>query len=1095
MERRLVAPLRKNPRTTLERIEKAITKNLFKDTNLYGRLYLKTKPVTELYHWSPEERKQSWLKIPKPWTWDCPWTPVEIGHSFGPTWSTHWFKVDHGCPTVVVEIPEEWKGEEVHLCWDSGSEALLFSSEGFPLQGLSSQHRDRRHYVMSKNHDPSAGYRREYYIEMACNGDFGAGAFQIGPPDEEKTYQLRTVELRVFDNVAFGLMMDLEVMHDVGRFCSPDDPFTTTAVYTGNHILNLLAAGKQFSRGALAGFCRDAVAFGKEFFAQESSGSGHTAIGIGNCHIDSAWLWPVRETIRKCARSWSTSIRLMEEFPHYVFACSQAQQLEWVQDYYPSLFEEIRKFAAEGRFVPVGGAWVEMDGNIPSGEAFIRHFLLGQRFFLKEFGFKCQEFWLPDTFGYSAQIPQILKHVGLEYFLTQKMSWNLVNKFPHNHFVWEGLDGSTVLAHFPPSNTYVDEVKVENLVTLMKELKDKGRTRQSVMLYGYGDGGGGPTRTMLERAQRLRHLPGLPRVQLGVPKVFWEGLKEEEANLCRWVGELYLELHNGTYTTQLRKEAELKRLNRRCERSLQDVEFLLTLLIAKKMIDDDTLARLKSELVGGWKKVLLNQFHDILPGSSIEMVNVEARQTFQEVLNLTGNLQRHALQILGKRGPSGVGDTSASTLFVNPLSWQVEKVCRIGGYLPEVKGDIQKIPASEEAFVFVSLDPLSVQSVNKFLSPSAPVTIGKVGGYFSLENSNLRAKIDQYGRLISLCVKKASPEDEDNGDGDADSEWREAVPRGQYANQLCLFQDIPLFWDAWDVMDYHLETRTPLNGGFGAEMGTPKEVEGMSGPLVVAVEWSMKVGDKSQLLQRISLSADSPYLEMDTTVHWFESHKMLKVEFPMNVLCREATYDIQFGHLRRPTHANTSWDAAKFEVCGHKWGEMGEHGFGVGVLNDGKYGWNATGNILSLSLLRSPKSPDANADMGTHNFRYAIFPHHGTFQEAGIIQRSYEFNMDWTSSQISGSLSHTLGEVSHPGVILETAKPAEDGNKSYVLRLYEAFGARVQNVRVKLVGDVKSVALCSGLEEKKRELILLPNNSIQLSFTPFQIHSLFVTVD
>lgn len=448
------------------------------------------------------------------------------------------------------------------------------------------------------------------YVEVACNGLLGAGkGTMIAAPDPEKMFQVSRAELALFHRDVHKLLVDLELLLGIAKGLGEDNQRSFQALYTANQIVNVYdpAQPETFLM---------AQDLASRFFGQRGGESQHTIHAMGHCHIDTAWLWPFKETVRKCARSWVTAVQLMERNPEFIFACSQAQQLEWVKNHYPGLYARLQEFACRGQFVPVGGTWVEMDGNLPSGEAMVRQFLQGQNFFLQEFGKMCSEFWLPDTFGYSAQLPQIMHSCGIRRFLTQKLSWNLVNSFPHHTFFWEGLDGSRVLAHFPPGDSYGMEGSVEEVLKTVAKNRDKGRTNHSAFLFGFGDGGGGPTQTMVDRLKRIYNTDGLPRVQLSSPERLFSALESDSGQLCTWVGELFLELHNGTYTTH----SQIKKGNRECERILHDVELLSSLALVRSTQFLYPAAQLQDL----WRLLLLNQFHDVVTGSCIQLVAEEA---------------------------------------------------------------------------------------------------------------------------------------------------------------------------------------------------------------------------------------------------------------------------------------------------------------------------------------------------------------------------------------------------------------------------------------------------------------------------------------
>ncbi|NWZ58081.1 MA2C1 mannosidase, partial [Haliaeetus albicilla] len=819
-------------------------------------------------------------------------------------WETCWFKVE-------LSIPQAWAGREVHFVWESDGEGMVWR-DGQPVQGLTKEG-EKTSYILTSSLKESEPHSLTLYVELACNGLFGAGkGSMIAPPDPDRRFTLSKAELVIFNRDVYELLVDLEILLDMAQLLGEENQRSFQALYTANQMVNMCDVTDPSTFPA----ARDLAA---AIFSQRNGESQHTIHAVGHCHIDSAWLWPYEETIRKCARSWVTVVRLMEHNPELTFACSQlrlisvlwqAQQFEWVRTWYPGLYAQIQEFVAKEQFIPVGGTWVEMDGNLPSGESMVRQFLQGQLFFQEQFGRICSEFWLPDTFGYSAQLPQLMLGCGIRRFLTQKLSWNLVNTFPHHTFFWEGIDGSQVLTHFPPGDSYGMHGRVEEMLKTVKNNKDKGRVNHSALLFGFGDGGGGPTQKMLDRMKRMSDTDGLPRVQISTPDRLFSVLEKESSQLCTWVGELFLELHNGTYTTQ----AQIKKGNRECERILHDVEVLSTLAVAR----GGAFQYPASQLQRLWRLLLLNQFHDVLPGSCIQLVVEDALQYYTEIRSVGARLQEEAVQSLCRELLQPKAGSTESTLVLNTLPWErTEVISRTG-------------PAGTETLALVTVPSMGYAIVREPLLPPQPVAVRKQeDGSIAMENGVIAVCLDMMGRLTSLRV--------------GDSE-RESVPDGCYANQFALFDDVPLYWDAWDVMDYHLETRKPVT-----MLLKPLEIT-LAGGLRGSASFSLQIGKSSTLTQEIILDATCPYLRFLTQVEWKEAHKFLKVEFPVQVRSTNATYEIQFGHLQRPTHWNTSWDWARFEVWAHKWLDLSEHGFGVALLNDCKYGASAHGNILSLSL-------------------------------------------------------------------------------------------------------------------------------------------------
>ena len=667
----------------------------------------------------------------------------------------------------------------------------------------------------------------------------------------------------------------------------------------------------------------------------------HVITAVGHAHIDTAWKWPLREARRKCARSWSTQLELMDAHPDYVFACSQPAQYEWIKESYPDLYARIREKVANGQWEPVGAMWVEADCNLPSGEALVRQLLRGKRFFMQEFGVETRILWLPDVFGYPGNLPQLIKESGCDYFLTQKLSWNDTNKPEHHTFWWEGIDGTRVFAHFPPADTYNGDFSAEQLEFSVRNYRDSGRSDRSLYLFGFGDGGGGPTEEMVAAA----HAYGVP---MGDATEFFDRASAEARDLAVVEGELYFERHRGTYTSQSR----IKRLNRRAQQALKEAEMWSVAAGDYPRAELDAL----------WKTLLLNQFHDILPGSSIDWVYEEAERDLEGVANRAEAIARRAVEKIG---------------------WTV-------------------------------------------VERSAAGTDGL------LENEYLRVELGDEGVVTSIWDKEADRE----------------VLSGA-GNVLELHDDNPRRWDAWDLDIEHRDSFVTVGRTFG----------------------------ESRVTQRISLEPGSRVLRFETDVDWHERHKILKVAFPITVAAREATYEVQFGHVTRPTHFEDSRARAMFEVCAQRWADLGDGQYGVALLNDCKHGYDIHDSVMRLSLLRAPTHPDPHADQGPHRFTYALMPHVGDFREAGVIQAAEDLN------QVLRIVPRgKLVEVDTPQVIVEAIKKAEDSD-AVIVRLYEAWG-RPCRVRVETTIPHTRVVLCDLLERERAE------TALDLEFRPFQVTTL-----
>ena len=653
---------------------------------------------------------------------------------------------------------------------------------------------------------------------------------------------------------------------------------------------------------------------------------------IGHCHIDTCWLWPWAETKRKIARSWSNQCDLMDRYPEHRFTCSQAQQYKWLEQLYPILYDRVKAKVKKGTFQPIGGSWVEHDTNMPSGESLVRQFLYGQRFFESHFGERCTTFWLPDTFGYSSQLPQLCRLAGMSRFFTQKLSWNNINNFPHTTFNWVSLDGSQVLCHMTPAETYTAEAHFGDVKRSVSQHKSLDQDNTSLLVFGKGDGGGGPTFQHIEKLRRCRGISDkiglLPRVKMGdsVDDFFarLEKKAAEGTKFVTWYGELYFELHRGTYTTQ----ANNKWNNRKSEIMLHDVEYLATMATIK----DSSYRYPKKDIDDMWENVLLCQFHDCLPGSSIEMCYDDSDALYAEVFKTGQRVLKGALATLGfSMDYEGKGDLTA----INTLPWPRAEIMKLpeGGRLKDSGYALVKGGQGIARVQVLSDSSESTASVKKIKD-----------GVFLLTNKHFKVTVDG-GCITSLIDLQAD---------------REVVAKGGKASQLVIFDDKPLYWQAWDVEVYHLESREVL------PPGTTEIAE--HGPHKVSVVTETKISANSWVKTTISLSASigsqPAYVEMESEVEWRENMKFLKVEFPVDITNTEASYETQYGIIRRPTHYNTSWDMAKFEVCCHKWADLSEFGYGVSILNDSKYGFATCGNMMRLSLLRAPKAPDAHADMG-----------------------------------------------------------------------------------------------------------------------------------
>ena len=827
--------------------------------------------------------------------------------------------------------------------------------------------------------------------------------------------------------------------------------------------------------------------------AAAGSALDNEIIAAGHAHIDVAWLWTLAQTRRKAGRTFHTVLRQLEQFPDFHFTQSQPQLYEYVKADYPELFAAIKARILEGRWEIIGGMWVEADCNISGGESLARQFLLGRNYFTKEFGVSTESpvLWLPDVFGYAWNLPQLMKLAGLEYFFTIKIGWNQTNKLPFDSFWWQGLDGTKVLTHFSttpdipwggqPLNlmnfaTYNASLAPFAVLGSWAKLQHKHTQKTMLMSYGYGDGGGGPTTEMNENARIMRDFPALPKVKQGKVIDFFERLERQSGDsLPTWNAELYLELHRGTYTTQGRN----KRANRKSEFLLHDAELLAT----QASILEPSYTYPFDQFTDAWKVVCLNQFHDIIPGSSIGAVYTESLAQYAQLERDVTSIRDAALEVIAQHA-------GGDWLVVNPMGLaRSDLVFWAGGVVPAaglMRSDDEASVLTQSTADGVLLD------LHTCLEPHAvtPLTLGQ--GYNSdalldselsvsaahLENSVLRVELNAAGDITRIFDKRVD---------------REVLPVGAIANQWLAFEDRPVAWDAWDI-DIFYDDKVFLADA--ASSITVLE----TGPLRVMLEVKRRILN-SDFVQRISLSRHSPQLDFDTQIDWCERHILLKTAFPADVLSPVATHEIQWGNVQRPTHRNTSWDWARFETCAQKWVDLSEGDYGVALLNDCKYGHDVQGDTIRLSLLRSPTAPDPEADQGQHHFKYSLLMH-ASVTPLEIAGPAYALNNPSLIVRSSGTAPRQIravvqndsmqkdsvqkdSDVDH--VIIETVKRAEDGN-GVIVRMYECNRSRGL-VRLNAGFPLESAHITNLLEETL-EQIEVDGRSITVFVKPFQIVTL-----
>ncbi len=995
------------------------------------------------------------------------WKPIRPGETWGGRNVWNWFRAS-------ARIPDAWAGRRVglffalgHPSWIAQPEALAYI-DGEYRQGI-----DGFHHEILLAEQAVAGQCYDVALRVWCTmfdevttaiyeQIFGAGDLVM--IDLPTRHLYHSVEL------ALGALNYIE--HNRYEFHLILNALDAAYQELDTRVLRSPEFYQSVSRAQQA---MDRVLFQIEGLPQRIIATGHA-------HIDVLWRWRTINTREKTLHTFGTVLRLMEQYPDFHFTQSQPQLYQYVQHDNPALYEQIKARIREGRWEALGGMWVEADCNIPSGESLVRQLLRGRTYFRKEFGVDDPLLWLPDTFGYSWALPQLIQRSGMRYFFTSKISWNQYNRLPYDSFWWRGIDGTTVLTHFatapevPPftGTSYNAAVTGDELIRTWDRYQQKAENSTLLTAFGRGDGGGGPTIGMIERVMRAENHPGLPRVSQGSVQEFFQALEQIDKKLPVWNGELYLEYHRGTYTSQSRS----KRSNRKAEALCHRAE--LAASIATLVGQPYPYERLDE----GWRLILLNQFHDVIPGSSIREVYEDSLQEYAHVMDIGEAVLAESLQAIARAlplaegeeallvfQPSGVNSSELHTPVKLPAAAIPE------GQVPYWASTGEDVPVQRSAeTVYLSIGGTPGPSLRLLRlgegEPSAPPVSyqPRVEGH-TLENGFIRVVLNELGEIVSLYDKQAE---------------RELIPAGSVGNQMQAFQDRPARWDAWDI-DITYEDRMWL-----ATPGSITVIE--NGPLVAAVEVRKTILD-AQVVQIIALGEDAR-IDFETHVVWHERHTLLKVAFPVDILSPRATFDIQFGNVERPTHRNTSWDWARYESVAHKWVDLSEVDYGVSLLNDCKYGHDIQDNVIRLSLLRAPTYPDPEADQGEQQFTYSLLPHSGSLNMQ-TIAHAYALNDPVIVFPVrgSGNPSPRLAEstdlfvMENTGnIVIETVKAAENG-RGLIVRLYETRRSRGKAV-LHCGFPIAQVWETNLMEDDEQELSVHDQHEIELVFTPFQIRTL-----
>lgn len=962
------------------------------------------------------------------------------GERWGDLWDCAWFHFSGAVPPSAA-------GAKVVLLIDVNGEVCLVDDDGVPTQGLTNINSEFDYSlgkpgkrVVPVSESAHGTERIDLWGDAGCNDLFG----------RYRSGTLKEAVIAICREEVRQLYYDAEVLLETAERL-PAGSARKTRIFKALYDVSLL----------LSDLGEERVARARGILGEQLEKRGGdpvlTISAIGHAHIDLAWLWPIRETIRKGARTFSTALHMMERYPDYVFGASQPQLYEWMKQHYPKLYERMKVKVQEGRWEPQGAMWVESDTNVPGGESLVRQLLYGKRYFMQEFGMEMKSLWMPDVFGYTASLPQILKKARVDYMMTQKLSWSVYNRHPHHTFMWEGIDGSQVLTHMPPEDTYNSPAAPRSIVKAESDYLDSSVSDRALMLFGIGDGGGGPGEEHLERLAREKNLLGLIPVEQETSARFFERLAEGRDRYQVWRGELYLEKHQGTLTSQARN----KRYNRKLEKALRELEFAAVLA---QMTAGTPYPAEESEQI--WKEVLLYQFHDILPGSSIKRV-------YDESLDRYARLEEKVERLIaGSYEAASIGMKGA--VVFNSLPWErVEWMHREGSWR------LVRVPAMGCAEL-----PEPAEII-----PAVEVSAEQR----KLENELLVLVFGEDGELESLYDKECG---------------RELVRPGQSLNRLRMYADSG---DAWDFrQDYRKSDARRLE---------LRHMEGFTDGPTSGFVMTYGFG-QSVLVQRVTLTSGSRRIDFATDVDWKESGQMLRTSFPLHIRADSVSCDIQFGYLKRPTHRNTLWDYAKDEICAHHYADLSEPDYGVALLNDCKYGYRAEGGELDLNLLRSTSYPDPEADRAAHAFTYSLYPHKGDHVQAQVFRHGYELNIPLRISAGQAEFDQTgAGELlmdkhrhqaaelaasaetvtqagpfipgrsfllpGHSNVMVEAVKRAEDGD-ALIVRLYETAGTRL-TTRLQTGFGYASAWLADLMEDRLELLQAEEDGTVSLTLNPFEI--------
>lgn len=989
-------------------------------------------------------------------------TPVSPGYTWGKIWEYCWFR-------GRITLPAEAKGQRIVMDLKPDGESALFVN-GKAFGTYRASWVDEPHHFMEDNvlsFCAEGGeqfdllmetYAGHYYPE-APSGGCATGPVLPGSYEDTAVEGQRRVlgkcTYGIWNEDAYQLYMDVDTL---SRLLTTLDETSLRAAKIAKALeqFTLIVDFEQPREQRIDSYKKAREALRPVMEAKNGS-SAPVFYAIGNAHLDLAWLWPMAETYRKTERTFAAQLRLIEEYPEYRFLQSQPASYEMCKKYYPELFARIKEAVKGGQWIADGAMWVEPDTNMAGGEALIRQLVHGKRYYQEEFGVDSRVLWLPDTFGYTAALPQILKGCGVDYLVTQKIFWsyNEGDQFPYHYFTWQGMDGSKIVSFLPTSYTYrTDPVEANRIWKNRTQMQDLDAF---LMPYGYGDGGGGPARDFVEYARRQEDLEGSVKVKMAGPMEFFKDMEEKGGPVNTYVGELYFSAHRGTYTSQ----AAVKKNNRRCELAMREMEMWSSL--ASDCGSDYDQERADAL----WKQLLLHQFHDILPGSCIGRVYEEAGKAYREILDGAEELQQQALAALTEQTEENTVTVWNSLSFPRRALVELPEAFAAGARTLE--GEPVPVQPSEglvKALVTipscgaVSLIPAEGASSAKDAGKAA-VSVKPCKDGYAMENGHIRAVVNCRGEVISFVLKESG---------------REFA--SEPMNRLHLYKDVPRMFDAWDIDSNYTQQEIEAL----AEVSVEQIAEGLEGVLKVKGRISA-----SGFVQYIRLAADSRRLEFETEVEWKELHRLLKVAFPVEVYAENALNEIQFGYVERPTHRSKLYDKDRFEVCNHRYSALCDGSHGAAVLNDCKYGISMNANALELTLLRASATPQMRADNGRHTFTYAFTTWEGSFADCDVVRQGYELNVK-PPVTAGGRQCFSAVEIAKDNVLLDTMKPAEDGSGDIILRLYESKKAAVET-SVSVQFGAGRAYLCDMLENITEELNVT-DGTITLPFHAFEIKTI-----